>query len=296
MRRSLIATIVYAALALTACAQDGTAAAEPSAQAENTSAPATTQDKDESMTALKPPSPDSVLYFVYQRDGDGAHSFQVEGGATVSYWFGHAFDLKGEHYFTGVTSRSVGTEGPEADSTTMEPGHVAIGQATLVKKDQDGQAGWSQIATDGFVGEFGQSDQPEAIDGSREAVSRELPDGRLLLGVPTRLFNDGVAISGYAMFVFNRAGQPQTPFRMWTYAGTIQAGSDNSAACEDGVLTCAVSTGQLSFEPSTSGALPDIRVVLSGETVSGPGQTRALGPEDALVFKFDTNTERYQAP
>ena len=248
------------------------------------------------MTALKPPSPDSVLYFVYQRDGDGAHSFQVEGGATVSYWYGHTFDLNGEHYFTGFTTSSVGTEGPEADSSTMEPGHVAIGQVTLVQKDQNSQAGWSQIAADGFVGEFGQSDQPETIDDTRDAVSHVLPDGRLLLGVPTRLFDDGVAVSAYAMLVFDRAGQPQTPFRMWTYAGTIQAGSDNSAACEDGVLTCAVSTGQLSFEPSDGAALPDIRVALSGETVSGPGQTRALGSEDALIFKFDANTERYQAP
>ena len=296
MKRSIILAVMTAALAVSGCAQDGPAATGPAKEQAANAVPTGVQEKDDSMTALKPPSPDSVLYFVYQRDGDGAHSFQVEGGAVVSYWYGHAFDLKGEHYFTGFTTRSAGTEGPEADSTMMEAGHVAIGQATLVKRDQDGEARWSQIATDGFVGEFGQSDQPEPIDNSREAVSHELSDGRLLLGVPTRVFDDGVAFYGYAMFVFNRSGQPQTPFRVWTYAGTIQAGSDNSAACEGGVLTCAVSTGQPSFEPAPEGAMPRIRVALSGETVSGPGQTRALGPADALVFDFDANTERYQAP
>jgi hypothetical protein len=296
LKRSIIFfAVISSVLAVSGCAQGGDSGESASAQAVQ-AASADIQDKDNSMTALKPPSPDSVLYFVYQRDGDGAHSFQVEGGATVGYWYGYAFDLKGEHYFTGFTSRSVGTEGPEADSTTMEPGHVAIGQVTLVKKDQDGEAGWSQIATDGFVGEFGRLNQAEMVDESRAAVSHELPDGRLILGVPTRLFEDGVAMSNFAIFLFDRNGLPQAPFRLWTYAGTVQAGSDNAEACEDGVLTCAVSTGQLSFEPATEGAMPRIRVALTGETVSGPGQTRALGPEDALVFDFDTNTERYQAP
>lgn len=295
MKRIAPATVVALVL-LTGCAPSGSdvEVAQQPPRSETQSAQA--QDKDESMTALKPPSPDSVLYFVYQRDGDGAHSFQVEGGDTISYWYGHAFDLKGEHYFTGFTSRSVGTEGPEADSTTMEEGHVAIGQVTLVKRDKGGEQVWSQIATDSFVGEFGRLNQAEMIDESRRAVSHEMPDGRLLLGVPTRLFEDGVAMSNYAMFLFNRDGLPQTPFRLWTYVGTVQTGSDNTGACEGGVVTCAVSTGELGFEPATEGGLPRIRVTQSGETVVGPGQTRPLDPEDALVYEFDADAERYLAP
>ena len=77
------------------------------------------------MSELKPPSADSVLYFIYQRDGDGAVSYKVDGGATVSYWYGHAFELNGKHYFTGFGSRSVG-EGPEGDNGMMDPEHVAI--------------------------------------------------------------------------------------------------------------------------------------------------------------------------
>ncbi|UHH09171.1 hypothetical protein LU699_12820 [Luteimonas fraxinea] len=295
MKRSFMCVLIGGALAISACAQGGDTSGASSAQAVQT-APTDIQDKDNSMTALKPPSPDSVLYFVYQRDGDGAHSFQVEGGATVGYWYGHAFDLNGEHYFTGFTSRSVGTDGSEAESTTMEPGHVAIGQVTLVQKDEGGQAGWSQIATDGFVGEFGRLNQPEMVDESRRTVSHKLADGRLILGVPTRMFEDGVAMSNYALFLFNKNGLPQTPFRVWTYVGTVQAGSDNAEACEGGVMTCAASSGELEFEPSSGGDLPRIRIVQSGETVVGPGQTRPLGPEDALSFELDANTERYQAP
>lgn len=294
MKRSILCVLISSALAISGCAQGGDANRATAAQGTQ-AAPTDVHEKDDSMTALKPPSPDSVLYFVYQRDGDGAHRFQVEGGDVVGYWFGYPFELGGEQYFTGFTSRSAGTEGPLADSTTMEPGHVAIGQVTLVKAERSGQPGWSQIATDGFVGEFGRLDQPELIDESRRAVSEALEDGRLILAVPTRLFSDGVATPSYAMFVFDRKGQPQAPFRMWTYAGTVAAGTDNSAACEDGVLTCVVSKGELRFEPATEGALPTIRIALTGDEVSGPGQTRALGPEDALVFDFDTNIGRYQA-
>jgi len=288
-------SIVIATLLVAGCGQDGDAISASATPQEAKAAPAASQEKDDSMTALKPPSPDSVLYFVYQRDGDGAHSFQVEGGDVISYWYGFPFEVQGENYFTGFTTRSTGPEGPDSESKTMEPGRVAIGQVTLVEAVQSEQQGWSQIATDGYVGEFGESDQPETVDPSRKAASHELSDGRLILGVPTRLFNDGIATPSYAMFVFDRKGLPQEPFRLWTYAGTIQAGSDNSAACEDGVLTCAVSTGVVSFEPTSTDAMPTIRVELSGEAVTGPGQTRALGPEDALTYKFDANAGRYQA-
>ena len=54
---------------------------------------ATPEKKEHDMSELKPPSADSVLYFIYQRDGDGAVSYKVDGGATVSYWYGHAFEL-----------------------------------------------------------------------------------------------------------------------------------------------------------------------------------------------------------
>lgn len=290
MKRIASFAIAALALSLAGCSPSGGEEVSPqSAPIDTQSAQA--RDKDTHMVALKPPSPDSILYFVYERDGDGAHSFEVDGGDIISYWFGHAFDFGGRHYFTGFTARSAG---PESDSTTMEPGHVAVGQATLVQVDKGGLPAWSQLATDGYVGEFGRNDQPDAIDESRRPESHDLGDGRLLLAVPTRQFDDGIAATGFAMFLFDPDNVDSLAFRTWGYVGTIPAGSDNSAACEGGVLTCAVSTGAMSLETDPGSQLPAIRVTLSGEAVAGPGQVRSLGPTDAAVFKFDANAGQYQ--
>ena len=111
------------------------------------------EKKEHDMSELKPPSADSVLYFIYQRDGDGAVSYKVDGGATVSYWYGHAFELNGKRYFTGFCTRSVG-EGPEGDNGMMDPEHVAISHATFTRVEKDGKSQWSKPDTDRYVGEF----------------------------------------------------------------------------------------------------------------------------------------------
>ena len=136
----------------------------PASQSANTAEQAASpQKKEEDMSELKPPSADSVLYFIYQRDGDGAVSYKVDGGATVSYWYGHAFELNGKHYFTGFGSRSVG-EGPEGDNGMMDPEHVAISQATFTRVEKDGKVEWSKPDTDGYVGEFGRLGRADEVD------------------------------------------------------------------------------------------------------------------------------------
>jgi hypothetical protein len=102
--------------------------------------------KDQDMSELKPPSADSVLYFIYQRDGDGAVSYKIDGGATVSYWYGHEFDLDGKHYFTGFGAKTQG-EGPDGDDGMMDPEHVAISQATFTRVEKDGKQAWSKPDT-----------------------------------------------------------------------------------------------------------------------------------------------------
>jgi hypothetical protein len=251
------------------------------------------QKKDQDMSELKPPSADSVLYFIYQRDGDGAVSYKVDGGATVSYWYGHAFDLNGKHYFTGFGSKTEG-EGPEADDGMMELGHVAISQATFTRVDKDGKSEWSKPDTDGYVGEFGKNDQPEEIDSARKAQSHETQDGRYLLAIPTRDFTNGVSTQMFALFLFDPDDKDALSFRKWGYVGSVPVGGDNSAACDGGqVMPCSVSTGVLSFEAATEGGLPSVKVVPSGDTNAGPGKVRALGPADAVTYRFDANAGRY---
>ena len=252
------------------------------------------EKKEEDMSELKPPSADSVLYFIYQRDGDGAVSYQVDGGATVSYWYGHAFDLNGKHYFAGFGSKSEG-EGPEGENGMMDdPEHVAISQATFTRVEKDGKVEWSKPDTDGYVGEFGRLGRADEVDTSRKAQGYATADGRYVLAVPTRDFMNGEEVQSFAMFLFDPDGKDALSFRQWGYVGSVRVGGDNQAACSDGhVMPCTASTGDLAFEPASDGGLPALKVTPSGNANAGPGKVRTLGPADAVTYRFDANAERY---
>jgi len=255
---------------------------------------AATQKKDQDMSELKPPSADSVLYFIYQQDGDGAVSYTIDGGATVSYWYGHQFDLKGKHYFTGFGSKSQG-EGPEGDDGMMDPERVAISQATFTRVEKDGKEEWSKPDTDGYVGEFGRLGRAEQIDDSRKAQSFETGDGRYLLAVPTRDLINGNDVRMFSLLLFDPDNKDALPFRQWGYVGSIAAGGDNSAACSEGqVMPCTANTAELTFEPSAEGGLPSLKVTRSGNTNSGSGEVRTLGPSDAVTYRFDANAGQYK--
>lgn len=251
------------------------------------------QNKEEAMSELKPPSADSVLYFIYQRDGDGAVSYKVDGGATVSYWYGHAFDLKGKHYFTGFGSKSEG-EGPEGENGMMDPDHVAISQATFTRVEKEGKAEWSKPDTDGYVGEFGRMGRAEQIDESRKAQSFTTGDGRYLLAVPTRDFVNGTDVRMFALLLFDPDNVDALGFRQWGYLGSIPVSYDNSDACDGGeVMPCAASSGMLAFEQAGAG-LPDLKVVSKGTTIAAPGKVRDMTEADTVVYTFDQSTQRYE--
>jgi hypothetical protein len=251
------------------------------------------QTKEQDMSELKPPAADSVLYFIYQRDGDGAVSYKVDGGATVSYWYGHAFDLKGKHYFTGFGAKSQG-EGPEGDDGLMDPEHVAISQATFTRGEKDGKPEWSRPDTDGYVGEFGRIGRPEQIDDSRKAQSFTTGDGRYLLAVPTQDFVNGTDVRMFSLLLFDPGNVDALGFRQWGYVGSIPVGDDNSAACDGGqVMPCVASTGTLAFEQTGEG-LPNLKVSSKGTTIASPGKVREMTDADNVIYSFDQATERYK--
>ena len=266
----------------------------PALQSEQVTEQATPpQNKEEAMSELKPPSADSVLYFIYQRDGDGAVSYKVDGGATVSYWYGHAFDLKGKHYFTGFGSRSEG-EGPEGENGMMDPEHVAISQATFTRVEKEGKAEWSKPDTDGYVGEFGRMGRAEQIDESRKAQSFTTGDGRYLLAVPTLDFVNGTDVRMFALLLFDPDNVDALGFRQWGYLGSIPVSYDNSDACDGGeVMPCAASRGTLEFEQTGAG-LPDLKVVSKGTTIATPGRVRDMTEADTVIYTFDQATQRYE--
>lgn len=255
------------------------------------SAAAPAQAARADVEAPEPPSSAEVLRSVYALESTDGKSATSEAGAIATYWLGRAFELGGQSYFTGFTTLTAEPDGAGDSSSSMEPGQVTIGQATY-RRDADSNT-WLIVGTDGYAGEFGKLNNAETIDASREVASNATPDGRLVLAVPVRTFDQGVAYANYAVLIFNPNGVEGQPFRMWTYAGTIQAGSDNEAACEGGVLTCAKSEGKLTFEADPNGKLPRLHVEVSGNEVSGPGEVRALGPSDVKILTYDESTGRY---
>ena len=288
-RMKVLSPVLLVAMTMIVGACD--APAPRSAQAVEQATPP--QNKEESMSELKPPSADSVLYFIYQRDGDGAVSYEVDGGATVSYWYGHAFDLKGKHYFTAFGSKSE-SEGPEGDNGMMDPEHVAISQATFTRVEKEGKAEWSKPDTDGYVGEFGRMGRAEQIDESRKAQSFTTGDGRYLLAVPTLDFVNGTDVRMFALLLFDPDNVDALGFRQWGYLGSIPVSYDNSDACDGGeVMPCAASSGTLAFEQTGAG-LPDLKVVSKGTTIAAPGKVRDMTEADTVVYTFDQATQRYE--
>ncbi|MCH6482397.1 hypothetical protein MMG85_02275 [Pseudoxanthomonas sp. LH2527] len=252
------------------------------------------EKKEEDMSELKPPSADSVLYFIYQRDGDGAVSYRVDGGATVSYWYGHAFDLNGKHYFAGFGSKSEG-EGPEGENGMMDdPEHVAISQATFTRVEKDGKVEWSKPDTDGYVGEFGRLGRADEVDTSRKAQGYATADGRYVLAVPTRDFMNGEEVQSFALFLFDPDNVDKLRFRQWGYVGSVPVSRENSAACDDSqVMPCVASTGSLTFEPAGEG-LPRLKVSSKGTTIASPGKVREMTAADAVTYTFDEASEHYR--
>lgn len=299
MKYLTVPMLVICALLGGCAGQDDTANGDPAQpQAAAATAGASATNGEERMDALKPPAPDSILYFIYGRDGDGARSYELEGGATVSYWLGHEFDLDGTRYFTGFTSKTNDREGEGGDSEyALEDGRIAIGQATFrrVGGEGSGKLEWAQVDTDGYVGEAGANDRADEIDDSRQVQDHQTGDGRYLLAVPTRAFTNGVTSRMFALFLFDPNNVDALKFRSWGYLGSIAAGSENSAACSDGeVMPCVSSTGTLSFGPQADDGLPRIKVMFEGETIASPGQVRALGEGDAVTHAFDPQAHAYQ--
>ena len=197
---------------LSACRQGSPApatqnAAQP-AQSRATPTPEINKKEDRKVAdhayekqSATPPAPDAVLYFIYNKDGDGATSYEIENGSVATYWYGHQFDLRGKHYFAGFAYSTPEKFGAAEDEPNPAPGSkVTLANATFVLSKPGTEKPWSLVGAEPYIGEFGAYEKGDEVDPKRTAVSYETEGGQFVLAVPTMSLARSPVISSIAGF------------------------------------------------------------------------------------------------
>jgi hypothetical protein len=245
--------------------------------------------------AVTPPDAATVMYYIYQVDGKGETTYEVTNGSIATYWFGHAFESEGTHYYTGFAWDTAERFGKPGEDQVGPGTQVNLAEATFVLTDPASDKPWKFRGMENSIGQFGAYEQGVDVDTRRKAIEYRTPAGQLLLAVPTTSFGNGITSDGYDLVVFNpdrlkRDGDDH----VWTYVGGVLTGEDNSAACADGdVMPCTSSTGELEFVADGKQDMPALKVIPKGTTISGPNKTRQLGAADVTTFVFDAKTKAY---
>ena len=294
--------LILMALLLGSCKAKTPDDASPAAANTLTNPPkqdATTVVNDPQNGAVsQPPSPSSALYFIYQKDGDGALSYEVENGSWTTYWYGYQFDLDGKHYYTGFAyDTPFKFSKAEQESEPAPETKATITQSTFLLTAPGTDKPWTFQGSDRSVGEFGAYEKGNEIDDKREPQHYRTPGGNLLLAIPTWYLASGTRISSFDLLVFNPHERTRTDQQRWVYVGNIAVGADNGAACDEedgGKIACASSAGTLSFVPQAQDDLPLLRVARSGTEIAAGGKLRMLGPADSAEYRYDAASKQYR--
>ncbi|MBO9519605.1 MAG: hypothetical protein J7493_16200 [Porphyrobacter sp.] len=256
----------------------------------------TSQNAANASAQLQRPSPALVLGSIYQAGGSigDTSPLPLENGSEANFWYGHEFELNGKRYYTGFAYNTPAKYSRE-ESYPAPDAQVTLTQATFVLRENDGEPAWSFEGAEPYIGEFGSYENADTVDAARQVKSHATVDGRLLLAIPTKVFHSGNSSLSYALFLFVPGEQPDVDAKSWTYLGSVAAGEENSAACDDGiVMPCISSIGTLTFTQRRGGGLPDIRIAMTGTTIKARNTARKLGPEDAVSYSYDSQTKTYQ--
>lgn len=272
-----IPLLLPAVLALSACtaqspaptsAAQATPAATPTTQDVATMPDASTAPVA-SKTEIKPPSPESVLYFISNIDGDGATSYEIENGSWISYWYGYQFEFGGKHYFTGFANETPEKYTQKQKESMASPEtKVTLTHATFEADPSNTKTPWKWQGTELWIGDFGGFEKANAIDPDRKPQTFATSDGNLLLAVPTWYLAPGNKMRTIEILLFNPHDLEGTDNKRWRYLGTLETGSNNDVSCgpdSPGNISCVDVTGTLTFEPAQGDGLPNLRVTLSGK-------------------------------
>lgn len=246
---------------------------------------------------VQPPSPSSVLYFIYQKDGDGALSYEVENGSWTTYWYGYRFELDGKQYYTGFAyDTPFKFSKAEQESDPAPEAKATIAQSTFVLTAPGTENPWTFQGSDRDVGEFGAYEKGNEIDETRKPQTYQTPDGKLLLALPTWYLATGVQVNTFDLLLFN-PHELKIDDKRWDYLGNIVIGTDNGAACDEtpgAKQACAKSTGSLSFAPQEGSNFPLLKVQRSGTETVSAGKVRTLGSGDTYEYRYDSEKKQYQ--
>lgn len=237
-----------------------------------------------------PPTPGRILADIYGQKGDGSASYALDDGDVVEFWHGERFELSGKSYYTGfadhVSKAALDNAYPEPDMG------VGITQATYVADTVDGKPAWKPFRTQTDMGSFGAFAKADQIDPARATRRYRTKAGHLVMAIPTIRPTDGVKSGGFAILLFDPA---KGMYQGWQYMGTVPAGEDNGASCDDeGTVKCAVSRSKLTFVAPKSGTIPTLRVTMQGTAIAGPGRIRTLGAGDTKTYIYDNQIRTYQ--
>lgn len=270
--------LLMSLVALTGCSAASDQAAGSVSQ---TAAPsAAVQASDRAKSAVSPasePSPAQVLEAIFHTPGDRSSSYEIANGSWASYWHGRTYEVEGSRYFTGFAEQS-----PDhaADMEADDPpsAKAKLGQATFLSKD----GAWVLVGTQVAFGQVGGRGRADAVDKKRDAVVRAVGGGRILLAIPTdAAIEEGTVGKNYELFLRQTDGK-------WSHVGTVAAGSDDSAGCDDGrAFPCAPTTGRLEI-PTSDGAMPGLTVTLTN------GGAKPGTPQQ-VIYRFDPNSSQYRS-
>lgn len=168
--------------------------------------------------------------------------------AAPEFWVGRAYELNGVHHYTGFAYFAGPDAAPDTKALLAQSTFIAVGT---------GASAWKHVVTQAAAGEFGARGGALAVDSSRAMHSFPTADGRLLLAVPVDgPIEQGVVTKAYEVLLRSSDGR-------WSPAGTIEAGWDDSAGCDEGrAYPCAPAQGALRFAQG-HGAWPDVVVELT---------------------------------
>ncbi|CAN0644327.1 hypothetical protein [Burkholderia cepacia] len=161
-----VAWLSVVSLLVAACGdRSGQADTASNAQPASASATQAVTSPREGRDSPVPPRPGQVLEGIYQKDAHGEASMEIANGSQATYWYGHAFDLNGGHYFTGFAYETPNKYAEQEN--TAEPVHdarVTITEATFEWVTDGGVAGWNLVESERSIGEFGGDEKADTID------------------------------------------------------------------------------------------------------------------------------------